>query len=168
MRLLWLGDALPTSIRRVVRDLDLCHRWAMDLRIVPGIVLGVLAAWGLALVVLWVLRPRGVAVRDVFAVVPDLVGMLRSVVTDGTVPLDVRVLLVGLLAWILSPIDLIPEFIPVLGPLDDVVVAIVALRYVRRRLGVAELRSRWPGTDDGFAVLGRVVGFGPVDAGSRR
>jgi uncharacterized membrane protein YkvA (DUF1232 family) len=72
--------------------------------------------------------------------------------------LDVRLVLVGLLAWILSPIDLIPEFIPVLGPLDDVVVAVVAMRYVRRRVGVEDLRRRWSGTDDGFALLLRVIG----------
>ena len=64
-----------------------------------------------------------------------------------------------MLAWLVSPIDLIPEFIPVLGPMDDVVVAIVALRYVRRRIGADGLRERWTGTDDGFAVLGKVVGY---------
>ena len=66
---------------------------------------------------------------------------------DRTAPLDVRVVIVVLVAWIVSPIDLIPEFIPGLGPFDDVVVAIVALRYVpatdrhRRRW-----RARWPGS----------------------
>ena len=69
-----------------------------------------------------------------------------------------RIVLVGLLAWIVSPIDLIPEFIPVLGPLDDVVVAIVSMRYVRRRLGTDELRRRWVGTPEGFALLTRVIG----------
>ena len=53
---------------------------------------------------------------------------------------------------------MIPEFNPVLGPLDDVVVSIVALRYVRRRLGVDGFRARWPGSDEGFALLSRVVG----------
>ena len=101
------------------------------------------------------------AARELIRVVPDLVRMLRSLVADPGSPLDVRLVLVGLLAWIVSPIDLIPEFIPVLGPLDDVVVAIVALRYVRRRIGVNEMRARWPGTDDGFALLGTVVGFEP-------
>lgn len=66
----------------------------------------------------------------------------------------------GLLGWILSPIDLIPEFIPVLGPLDDVVVAVVAMRYVRRRVGVEDLQTRWSGSDQGFALLLRVIGSG--------
>ena len=84
--------------------------------------------------------------------------LLRSLVGDRTVPLDVRIVLVGLVAWILSPIDLIPEFIPVLGPLDDVVVAVVAMRYVRRRIGVADLERRWSGSPDGFLLLTRVIG----------
>ena len=69
-----------------------------------------------------------------------------DIITDKRAPLDVRVVLVGLVAWIVSPIDLIPEFIPVIGPLDDVVVAVVALRYTRRRMGAAALRERWRGT----------------------
>ena len=81
-------------------------------------------------------------------------------ITDRSVPLDVRLVLVGLIAWILSPIDLIPEFIPVLGPLDDVVVAVVAMRYVRRRLGLAALRDRWRGSEDAFRLVTQVIGSG--------
>ncbi|HUR16181.1 MAG TPA: YkvA family protein, partial [Candidatus Limnocylindrales bacterium] len=58
----------------------------------------------------------------------------------------------------ISPIDLVPEFIPVLGPLDDVVVAVVAMRFVRRRIGTEALMARWPGSVDGFALLTRVIG----------
>jgi uncharacterized membrane protein YkvA (DUF1232 family) len=133
----------------------------MDLRVIGGVAVGLLILWAALLVLFWVLRPKGVAARELIRVVPDLVRMLRSLVADPGSPLDVRLVLVGLLAWIVSPIDLIPEFIPVLGPLDDVLVAIVALRYVRRRIGVNQMRARWPGTDDGFALLGTVVGFEP-------
>jgi uncharacterized membrane protein YkvA (DUF1232 family) len=133
----------------------------MDLRVIGGVAVGLLILWAALLVLFWVLRPKGVAARELISVVPDLLGMLRSLVADSGLPLDVRLVLVGLLAWIVSPIDLIPEFIPVLGPLDDVVVAIVALRYVRRRIGVNQMRARWPGTDDGFALLGTVVRFEP-------
>jgi uncharacterized membrane protein YkvA (DUF1232 family) len=69
------------------------------------------------------------------------------------------VVLVGLLAWLVSPIDLIPEFIPVLGPLDDIVVAVVAMRYVRRRVGSDALRVRWTGSPEGFTLLARVIGY---------
>lgn len=132
----------------------------MDVRLILGLILGVVAVWVALLVVFWIFRPRGVSVREIAAVVPDLLRLLRSLITDGSVPVDVRIVLVGLVAWIVSPIDLIPEFIPGLGPLDDVIVSIVALRYVRRRLGVDALRARWVGSEQGFAVLIRVIGTG--------
>jgi uncharacterized membrane protein YkvA (DUF1232 family) len=94
----------------------------------------------------------------VVRVVPDVLRLLRALVTDGAVPLDVRIVLVGLIAWILSPIDLIPEFIPGLGPLDDVIVAIVAMRYTRRRIGIDGISARWTGSDDGLRLLVRVIG----------
>ena len=130
----------------------------MDLRVVTAIVIGVVALWAALLVLFWALRPKGVPLRELLGVIPDVVRLLRSVIGDRSAPLDARLVLVGLLAWILSPIDLIPEFIPVLGPLDDVVVAVVAMRYMRRRVGVNGLRRRWSGTDNGFVLLLRVIG----------
>ena len=122
------------------------------------IVVALVIVWALLLVLFWALRPKGVPVRELLGLIPDVLRLLRSVIGDRSAPLDVRLVLVGLVAWILSPIDLIPEFIPVLGPLDDVVVAVVAMRYVRRRVGIEDLRRRWTGTDDGFALLTRVIG----------
>ena len=130
----------------------------MDLGWIAAVAVGLVAAWLLLLAVFWVLRPRDVPVREVARVIPDVLRLLRALVTDGAVPLDVRIVLVGLVAWILSPIDLIPEFIPVLGPLDDIVVAIVALRYVRRRIGIEGIAERWAGSDDGLRLLVRVIG----------
>jgi uncharacterized membrane protein YkvA (DUF1232 family) len=130
----------------------------MDWTAIVAIVAGLVVLWIVFLGLFWALRPKGVSVREILGVIPDVLRLIRSVIGDRTAPLDVRVVLVGLLAWIISPIDLIPEFIPVLGPLDDVVVAVVAMRYVRRRLGAADLRRRWVGTDDGFAILTRIIG----------
>jgi uncharacterized membrane protein YkvA (DUF1232 family) len=135
----------------------------MDLRIIIGIVVGLVAVWAVFILLFWFLRPKGVPIGEVVRIVPDVVRMLRSIVGDPASPLDVRLVLVGLLVWLISPIDLIPEFIPVLGPMDDAVVAVIAIRFVRRRVGVAGMRARWPGTDEGFALLGRVVGFGGSD-----
>lgn len=124
------------------------------------LVLGLLVLWLLALLAFWLLRPKGVSTGDTLRVVPDSLRLMRSLIADRAVPWDVRVILVGTLVWLISPIDLIPEFIPVLGPIDDLVVAVAALRYVRRRLGSAELRRRWPGTEAGFATLSRIIGTG--------
>lgn len=122
------------------------------------IALGVIALWVLFLAIFWIVRPKGVPIASLLRLVPDVLRLLRSVLGDRSVPLDVRLVLVGLVAWIVSPIDLIPEFIPVIGPLDDIVVAVAALRYVRRRLGVAELRRRWTGSPEAFELLTRVIG----------
>jgi uncharacterized membrane protein YkvA (DUF1232 family) len=130
----------------------------MDWTPIIAIVAAVVAFWIVMLVIFCVLRPEGVPVRDIIRVIPDVLRLLRSLITDRSTPLDVRVVLVGLMAWIISPIDLIPEFIPVLGPLDDVVVAVVAMRFVRRRVGIADLSSRWAGTPEGFALLTRLIG----------
>jgi uncharacterized membrane protein YkvA (DUF1232 family) len=132
----------------------------MDLTLIVGVLLALAALWVLLLALFWVLRPKGVPVREILRVIPDVLRLLRSLIADRSAPLDVRLVLLGLVAWLLSPIDLIPEFIPGLGPLDDVIVAIVAFRYVRRRVGVEDLRTRWRGSADGFALLLRVIGSG--------
>jgi uncharacterized membrane protein YkvA (DUF1232 family) len=132
----------------------------MDLRVVVGMVAGLVALWALLIALLWLFRPRGVGLREALAIVPDLLRLIRSLIGDRTTPLDVRAVLVAMLVWIVSPIDLIPEFIPVIGPLDDVAVAVLALRYTRRRLGIERLRSRWTGSSAGFELLVRAIGSG--------
>jgi uncharacterized membrane protein YkvA (DUF1232 family) len=122
-----------------------------------AIILGLVLVWIALLVVLWLIRPRDVRAGELVRLVPDILRLVRDLIGDGSVPRGVRVALVGLLVWLISPIDLIPEFIPVLGPLDDVIVAVVVLRYVRRRLGAEELRRRWRGTDAGWALVERLL-----------
>lgn len=130
----------------------------MDLGIVLAIVGGLLLAWVLFLVVLWIARPRGFRVGDAVRIVPDVLRLARDLVTDGSTPTGVRLTLVGLAVWLVSPIDLVPEFLPVIGPIDDVIVTVLVLRYVRRRLGDEELRRRWPGSADGLALLMGILG----------
>ena len=107
---------------------------------------------------LWLFRPRGVPLRELVRVMPDVARLVRRLLADRSVPKGVRLALGGLIVWLASPIDLIPEFIPVLGPLDDAIVAVIVLRYVWRRLGDDELRRRWPGTQAGYALLSGVLG----------
>lgn len=128
------------------------------LALVIAVVVGLLVVWGLLLVVLWVLRPRGVPVRELLGVIPDLIRLTRSLISDRDVPLDVRLVAAGAVVWVISPIDLVPEFLPLIGWLDEIVVIVLALRYVRRRLGVPSLRARWAGSQDGFSLLCAVMG----------
>ena len=126
--------------------------------LVVAIVVGLVAAWALFILILWVVRPRHVGLGELVRLLPDVLRLVRDLLADGTTPLPVRLALAGLLVWLISPIDLIPEFIPVLGPIDDVVVAVLVLRYVGRRLGHEELRRRWRGTAEGFSLLAGIVG----------
>jgi len=130
----------------------------VDFALVAEIVVGLALLWVALIVLLWLLRPRDVATRELVRVVPDLVRLVRSIIADHDAPLGVRLVLVGLVIWILNPIDLIPEVIPVVGPLDDVIVAVLALRYARRQIGIDTIHERWPGTEDGFALVARVLG----------
>jgi uncharacterized membrane protein YkvA (DUF1232 family) len=123
-----------------------------------AILIALVGAWLVLVAMLWILRPRDVRVTELVRVIPDLLRLVRSLLTDRSTPLGVRLALVALLAWLVNPIDLIPEFIPVLGPLDDVIVAVLVLRYVRASLGDDELRRRWAGSDDGYDLLRTVLG----------
>ena len=126
--------------------------------ILAAVILALVAAWLALIVVLWLVRPRDVSAREIVRVVPDIVRLARNLIGDPSTPTGVRAALVILLVWLISPIDLIPEFIPLVGPIDDVIVTVVVLRYVRRRLGGDVLLRRWPGTADGFRVLSSLTG----------
>jgi len=137
----------------------------MNMGVVLSVIGGLLVVWALLLVVLWLVRPRDVSLGAALRVVPDVLRLARRLVTDRSVPLGIRLALVGLAVWLINPIDLVPEFLPVIGPLDDVVVAVLVLRYVRRRLGDDELHRRWPGTEDGYRLLSGILGAGGTTGG---
>ena len=129
----------------------------MDWSWLLGVIGAVAAIWVALLAILWVFRPRDTSLGELLRLIPDVLRLIRALLADRSTPLGVRLALGALLIWIVSPIDLIPEFIPVLGPLDDVVVAVLVLRWVSRRLGPEELARRWPGKPEGFALLRRVL-----------
>ena len=130
----------------------------MDPSGLASILIALVGAWLVLVAMLWILRPRDVRLTELVRLIPDLLRLVRSLLSDRSTPLGVRLALVALLAWLVNPIDLIPEFIPVLGPLDDVIVAVLVLRYVRACLGDDELRRRWAGSDDGYDLLRTVLG----------
>ncbi len=125
--------------------------------LIGAVILAVVAAWLLVILVLWLIRPRDVGLVELARVLPDVLRLVRDLLFDRATPRRVRVALVVLAAWLVSPIDLVPDFIPVLGSLDDVIVAVVVLRYVRRRLGDEGLRRRWRGTPEGWALVERLL-----------
>ena len=109
------------------------------------IILAVVAGiWLLAIALLFV-AGRRTAARELAALVPNVIALLRGLAGDPRVPRREKWLLAGAAVWIASPIDLIPEFIPVLGPLDDAVVAALVLRRLVRVAGSDVLREHWRG-----------------------
>jgi uncharacterized membrane protein YkvA (DUF1232 family) len=127
--------------------------------LVLGLVAALVLVW-LALVVgLIVVRPRGGLLREALRLLPDVLRLIRRLAADKTLPRGVRIRLVLLLAYLAIPIDLIPDFVPVLGYADDAIIVIAVLRSVVRRAGLDAVRAHWPGTDDGFAAVARLTGL---------
>jgi uncharacterized membrane protein YkvA (DUF1232 family) len=105
----------------------------------------ILIAIYLALVAGLVLSGRKLAAKELAALLPNLVRLFKDLVKDERVPRRAKVVLAIAGVWLISPIDLLPEFLPVLGPLDDAVVAALALRYVIKRAGIDVVREHWRG-----------------------
>jgi uncharacterized membrane protein YkvA (DUF1232 family) len=125
--------------------------WIVSVAIAVGILF---ASWTL-LVVLARRLPPGL-LKDLAGFLPDCVTTAKRLRKDPRVPRRAK-LAVGLAAlWVLSPIDLIPEFLPVIGPLDDIVVVVLALRYAGRSIPRDVLLEAWPGNPTLLAkMLGR-------------
>jgi uncharacterized membrane protein YkvA (DUF1232 family) len=101
---------------------------------------------------------RRVSLRDAMRLVPDIVRLLRRLAADATLPRGVRVRLVLLFAYLALPFDLVPDFIPVIGYADDVVVVALVLRSVTKAAGPQALERHWPGTAQGLDVVKQLAG----------
>ena len=115
--------------------------------------LAVAGVWLVGIVVLLLLGRRSAA-REFASFLPNLALLFRGLSRDPRVPRGSKFLLLFGLVWIASPIDLIPEFIPVAGPLDDAIVAVLILRHVLKRAGRAVVEEHWRGDP---AVLERLL-----------
>jgi uncharacterized membrane protein YkvA (DUF1232 family) len=89
---------------------------------------------------------------------PDLLRLLKRLAGDADLPRGVRVRLWLLLAYLAVPIDLIPDFVPVVGYADDAIIVALALRSVARRAGPPALHRHWPGSPAGLAAVLRAAG----------
>lgn len=124
-----------------------------------GVAAALLLTWLALVVALVVVRPRGSLLREALRVLPDVLRLVRRLAADKDLPRGVRVRLGLLLVYLAVPIDLIPDFIPVLGYADDAIIVVWVLRAVVRRAGIDAVRAHWPGTEDGFAVVVRLTGI---------
>jgi uncharacterized membrane protein YkvA (DUF1232 family) len=114
-------------------------RWLWLVVIAVGVIL---SSWAL-MVVLARRLPPGL-LRDVAAFLPACVTTARRLRQHPDVPRRAKIALLIAIIWVLSPIDLIPEFLPVIGPLDDVVAVVLLLRYAARSIPRPVLLQAWP------------------------
>jgi len=128
------------------------------LLVLAGLVLG----WLILVAALYLAGRRSAEparLRDGVRLLPDVLRLVRRLAGDGSLPRGVRWRLAFLLAYLVLPVDLVPDFIPVAGYADDVLLVVWVLRSVVRAAGPEALDRHWPGTPDGLEVVRRLVGI---------
>jgi uncharacterized membrane protein YkvA (DUF1232 family) len=111
-----------------------------------------------ALVLALVLAGRRESARALAGFVPDCIVLCGRLLRDPRVPRRKKLLLVGLAGYLALPFDLVPDFIPIAGQLDDVVVVALVLRSLLRGGGEPLVRAHWPGPESTLALVLRLAG----------
>lgn len=127
--------------------------------LVAGLVGGLAVSWITLIGVLWARRPDELTVGEAARLLPDLVRMLHGLAGDPALPRRARWWLWGVIAYLASPIDLVPDVLPVVGVADDAVAVALVLRAVTRRAGAEALERHWPGSDEGLGAVRSVAGL---------
>lgn len=131
--------------------------WDAAIAVIGGVVL--IYAVLLVLLALYVRKhPETVGMKEALRLLPDLLTLLRRLTADRTLSRGIRIRLVLLLVYLASPIDLVPDFLPVIGYADDAIIVALVLRSVIRKAGHAPLERHWPGTSAGLVLIRRLAG----------
>ena len=131
----------------------------MDLPLWANILLVLIAVW-IVVVVILVVVGRILLARELALVLPNLIRLFGGLLRDRRVGLPAKIV-VGIAGlWLASPIDLIPDFIPIVGSLDDAIVAALALRFVLNSTDGAVVREHWHGDPATLARLMRLASLG--------
>lgn len=123
-----------------------------------GVISGSALLWVALLVLLWRTMPEETTLRSSLRLIPDVARLVRRLATDRALGRGVRWRLWLLLAYLAMPIDLVPDFIPVIGYADDAIVIALTLRSVVRHAGAEALERHWSGTPEGLAAVLRLAG----------
>jgi uncharacterized membrane protein YkvA (DUF1232 family) len=126
--------------------------WTIPLGVVGGLVL----VWAVLAAVLWRTKPDDYDLKEALRLLPDLIRLIKRLAADPDTPRGVRIRLALLLVYVALPIDLIPDFIPVLGYADDAIIVALVLRSATRIAGPDALAKHWPGTPEGLIALKRL------------
>jgi len=131
----------------------------MDLPVWAQILLAVIAVWTIVVIVLVVVGHVLLA-RELALLLPNLIRLFGGLLRDGRVPFGAKIVLALASLWLASPIDLIPDFIPIVGSLDDAIIAALALRFVLRTTDGSVVREHWHGDPATLERLLRIVSWG--------
>lgn len=126
---------------------------------VVGVAAGLLLLWLALLIVLWRAKPNDERLREGLRVLPDVIRLIGRLARDQSLPRGLRLRLWLLLAYLAVPVDLVPDFIPVIGYADDAVLLIWTLRSVARLAGADAVALHWPGTAQGLQTVTRLAGM---------
>lgn len=102
---------------------------------------------------------RTAAFRELARFLPDVARLLARLAREPRVPWHAKAIAAGAVAYVLSPVDVIPEFLGPVGQVDDVYLVTKALRHLFNTAGYDVVRQHWAGSDDGFALLLIVAGI---------
>lgn len=137
--------------------------WDAVVAVVAGVVL--VYAVLLVLLVLYARRhPETVGMKDALRLLPDLLVLLRRLTADQSLSRGIRIRMVLLLLYLAFPIDLVPDFLPVVGYADDAIIVALVLRSVIRKAGHGPLERHWPGTPAGLALIRSLGGTSSAKA----
>jgi uncharacterized membrane protein YkvA (DUF1232 family) len=119
--------------------------------------LAVTAAVYLGFIALLVLVGRREEAKTFARFIPDCIVLFRRLLGDERVPRNRKLLLVAVLGYLAFPLDLVPDFIPVAGQLDDAIIVALVVRSVLRSAGPELLREHWPGPVESLNVIERLA-----------
>jgi uncharacterized membrane protein YkvA (DUF1232 family) len=120
-----------------------------------------LAVWLLFLVFLVIARPDTGTLRRLPGMLPDTMRLVARLARDRSIPRSDRVPAWALLVYLAMPIDLVPDFIPVIGYADDAILTALALHRLLRKAGPTKLTEHWPGTPEGLTTLRQMLRVEP-------
>jgi uncharacterized membrane protein YkvA (DUF1232 family) len=123
-----------------------------------GVYCAIVAALWLLLIGVLVVSGRRAHARELLAFLPDCLRLFRRLAADPEVPRSAKAVLGASALYLALPVDLIPDFVPGLGLLDDALVAGAAARYVVRKAGRERVERHWQGSAAGLRVILALVG----------